>query len=205
MELVRETRWSRHFADETLGIKLVQSKFADGSADINLADLEREWPDWPAKEKVDFAHAVTESKSADLPEIYRFIMKHGDFETWAPIASWVVRKLPREEAVPFIVEACRTVEVGKGEKFYQALALSQDAQAVPVLQECLKRIWADRRLLMDTGFVDAAANDACVCIECLLQLGHRSPDLNDKYRALSNHPINLNRQAAINRLSLYFT
>ena len=39
MELVRETRWSRHYSDELLGVKVVASKFTDGSAIITLDEL----------------------------------------------------------------------------------------------------------------------------------------------------------------------
>ena len=42
MQLVKETRWSRQYEMDDLQTKLFESKFADGSATISVADLEQE-------------------------------------------------------------------------------------------------------------------------------------------------------------------
>lgn len=204
MELTKETRWSRHYADPMLQIKLVQSRFADGTAAITIQELENDWHLWDLRDKLDFAHAVTEAKFDYLPDVYRFIIREGGFETWSAIASWVVRTLPREEYLDWLIDACKQVPVGEGEKLYQAMALTQSAKSVPVLKECLQRTWADRRLMAEDTLFDKPANDAAIIIECLRQLDYDSPDLWEKYEALSHHPINLNKQGAINRLSMFF-
>lgn len=204
MELVYETRWSRHYKDDDLQMRVVESKFADGSASISVRELAGEWEKWEPKEKHDFCQAVTQSRSDHLPDILRFIMKAGDTETWALVATAVVRNLPKGEAFSFISEACRNCPVGKGEPFYQALCFHRWPEAVPVLRECLQRTWADRRLLSEDSIYDWAAHDAVCLIEFLCQMGDRSPDLREKYKILSQHPLNNSRQNAIHRLSGYF-
>lgn len=204
MELVRETRWSLHYADPDMGLKLVQSKFADGSATITSEELEQEWPKWSSTEKNDFCHAINEAKLDCLPDIYRYIMKHGEVESWGAVAAWVVRRLPREETIPWIVDACLNCPIGKGEKLFQALELTEAPEALPTLRKCLDRAWQDPRILRGEGFFDEPAHDAVCCMECMLRLGDTSPDLADKYRTLSNHSIAVNRQNAINRLASFF-
>lgn len=204
MELVRETRWSLHYEDPAMGLKLVQSKFADGSVDISLEELEREWPRWDASAKGDFCHAVNEARMEHLPDIYRYIMKAGDVDCWSAIAAWVVRKLPKQETVDWLINAVQNCPVGKGEKLYQALELTGSREALPTLRKCLERIWRDPRLLRATGYFDEPAHDAVCCIECMLRLGDYSDDLGAKYSVLANHSIEVNRQNAINRLSSFF-
>lgn len=205
MELVRETRWSRHYSDELLGLKLVQSKFADNSAVITLDELKEKWPQWKPDERNDFCHAINEAKIDFLPEVYRFIMAQDpDIPCWSAIAAWVVRKLPEAEFTPWLVEACLYCPPGKGEKLFQALALSKSERARSTLRKCLDRAWNDPKILRSEGYIDEAAMDATVCMECLLQMGEKSPDFADKYRVLSTHNIAVNRESAVSRLGMYF-
>ncbi len=206
MELVRETRWSRHYSDDLLGLKLVQSKFADGSATVTLEELEQAWPAWKPEEKADFCHAINEAKLDILPDIYRFIMKVDppDYESWSAIAAWVVRKLPPEEFAPWLEQACLTCPVGKGEKLMQAFALSKSPKAIETLHKCLKRAWNNPTIFVAEGYIDHAAMDAVVCMECLLQLDAATNDFGQKYQVLAGHGIAVNRESAISRLSMYF-
>lgn len=204
MELVNETRWSRHYSMEELQTKLFESKFADGSATISLEELTREWPGWSNNERMDFCQAVTQARFEHLPEILRFIMVEGNYEAWSAIANSVVKLLPAEVSVPFICNACLKAPVGKGAKFFQALAVSRAPEAIPTLHKCLDRAWADPHLLKDDSLFDWAAYDATCCLEYLLQLGDKSPKLVEKYRILIQHPHALSRQNAISRLSTFF-
>jgi hypothetical protein len=205
MELVHETRWSRHYSFEEMQTRLYQSKFADGSATISMEQLEAEWPAWRLEDKLDFCQAVTAAKFSHLPDVLRFVMQNGDFDLWSEISAWVVRLLPAQESIPFIVEKARQSPIGKGWKFFAALALSNAPEAIPTLRDCLHRIWSDPRLFAETGYFNAVANDATACLENLLLLQDRSPELTDKYNQLITHPIALNRQNAVTRLSPYFS
>ncbi len=204
MELVYETRWSRHYKDDDLEMRVCESKFADGSASITLSELATGWQTWETKEKHDFCQAVTQARFDHLPDILRYIVKNGDFETWALIATSVVRNLPKPEALAFISDTCRTCPVGKGEPFYQALCFHRWPEAIGVLRDCLHRTWTDRRLLSDEVVYDWVAHDATCLIEFLCQLSAVSPDLREKYRVLSQHPLTNSRQNAIHRLGPYF-
>lgn len=204
MELVYETRWSRHYKDDDLQLRVCESKFADGSASITADELAKEWSHWDRKDQVDFCQSVIQAKFVHLPDILRFIMKNGDWETWSAIATSVVRNLPKEEALPFIEEACRVCPVGKGELLFQALAFHRSREVVPTLRECLSRTWSDSRLMSDDAVYDWAAHDATALIEYLSQLGERAPDLREKYQVLVNHPLATNRQNAVHRLTPYF-
>ncbi|MDA7915865.1 hypothetical protein N9B94_01370 [Verrucomicrobia bacterium] len=204
MELVKETRWSRYFEDPLMEMKVTESKFRDDSVSISLNDLRMDWHDWSVEEKQDFSHAVTEATFDHLPEVYRFIMKFGDVECWGAIAAWVPRKISRDIALEWFKEIIHKVPLGKGERFFQGMALTEPVEARVVLRSCLNRIWSESTLMSEDEFFDNAAQDAVCCIEAMKQLDDDSPDLAQKYQMLSVHPININRQAAIHKLSKYF-
>lgn len=204
MELVYETRWSRHYKDDDLEMRVCESKFADASASITVEELATEWDQWEPKERHDFCQAVTQARFPHLPDLLRFVIKHGDFETWALIATSIVRQLPKPEALAFIAEACRTCPVGKGEPFFQALCFHRWPEAVPVLRDALIRTWADRGLFSEDVVYDWVAHDATCLIEFLCQLGHKPADLREKYQMLSQHPLNNSKQNALHRLGPYF-
>lgn len=204
MELVYETRWSRHYKDDDLDMRVCESKFADGSATITLDELSSGWNAWEAKERHDFCQAVTQARFSHLTDVLRYIINKGDFETWALVATAIVRNLPKDEAFSFISKICRTCPVGKGEPFYQALCFHRWPEAVGVLRDCLNRTWADRRLLSDEVVYDWVAHDATCLIEFLCQFGEKTPDLREKFRVLAQHPLNNSRQNAIHRLGPHF-
>ncbi len=188
-----------------MDMKVTESKFRDGSASISLDELAADWEGWGDGEKLDFCHAVTEATFDYLPDVYRFIMKNGDIECWGAIAAWIPRKLPEAEALEWLVEVVHEIPTGKGEKFFQAMALTKSSEAKKALRTCLQRIWDDPSLLSEDNFFDNAAQDAVSCMEAMLQLGDEAPDLNQKYQILAQHPININRQTAIHKLGKYFS
>lgn len=204
MQLVKETRWSRQYEMDDLQTKLFESKFADGSASITVDQLAQEWGGWSALERADFCQAVTQARVPHLGDILRYIMKNGDLASWEAISASIARNLPAEESVPFITDVCKTVPVGKGAKFYQALALSRPAFCRDTLMQCLNRTWSDSRFLSEDEVFDWVANDAVCLIEYLVQLGQNPNTLADKYKVLVRHPNNINKQSAINRLSPFF-
>lgn len=204
MELIRETKWSRLYSMEDLQTKMYESKFADDSASITVEQLQVEWTQWSPTERADFSEAVTQARFPHLPDVLRFIIKRGDFETWSAIANCCVRQLPAAEAMAFVTDVCQRCPVGKGVKFFQALALSKSPQTLPILRKCLERCWNDPQFLDSDSMFDWASYDAVSCMEYLLQLGEPPATLAAKYRILINHPNNLSRQNAINRLGPFY-
>src|SRR6058998_1960129 len=112
MKLSRETRWHREYALEEPKAFYMESKFADGSASITLAELEREWPTWSDWERIDFCQEVGSATFAHLPDILRFVMQHGKMEHWSAIATYVVAHIPADEAILFLLETSSRCELG---------------------------------------------------------------------------------------------
>ncbi|MEW6305979.1 MAG: hypothetical protein AB1705_21090 [Verrucomicrobiota bacterium] len=204
MELTRETRWSRHYNDQELQTKFFESKLADGTAAIALDELAAEWPAWDQAARLDFCEALPPARLPHMGDILRFIMKHGNHENWSTIGATIVKTLPIEESVPFLIQACSKCPVGKGANLFKALALSAAPEAVPTLRQCLERTWGDQTLFDEDVVFDWAAYDAVCLIEFLAQLGDRSAGLREKFKLLSQHHNALSRQNAINRLSGFF-
>src|SRR5437762_71264 len=204
MKLVRETRWHREYAMEQPDHVYQESNFADGSASITLEELEKEWPTWSDWERIDFCEEVDSPGCACMPEVLRFVMQHGDLETWSCIALQVVHCLPREEAVPFLLHACRSCPPEDASNFCQALAKTGAREAVSIIRSHLDRLWTHQGLFQSEKHINVIASSAAFAIQHLLELGDSSPDLSDKYRMLLNHPAELNRQSAQNFLSKYF-
>lgn len=182
----------------------VESKFADGSAYITLEDLAREWPAWSEWERTDFCQQVGHATIPHLPDILRFVMRNGDLDTWSGVASNLGHHLPADEVIPFLIEACRRSPMGEGTNLLQALARSGASVAHEVLRNHLERLWADERVFREENYINSFAADATFCLQHLLELGEKSPDLTEKCKALLKHPNESNRRSAHNLLSKYF-
>lgn len=85
------------------------------------------------------------------------------------------------------------------------MALTKSDSAKELLRRCLNEIWGEKTLLSEDEYFDNAAQDAVCCMEAMLQLGVQSADFRQKYDLLSQHPVTINRQAAIHKLSKYFS
>jgi hypothetical protein len=127
------------------------SHFSDGDATITLDELRRDWHNWPALERIDFCQSFC--NSARVPErvdILRFIVAHGEHDSWSAIALSVAQELPLEESLPVLRLWCQTCEVGCGANYYQAVALTGDPEAHALLKKCFERTWQSSRLLDTT-------------------------------------------------------
>ena len=219
MKLVSETRWHREYALPEPGHFCRESKFFDGSASITLEELEREWPNWSEAERIDFCWSVGQALPTGdgcgkkfqgaqtgkdvfsrLPDMLRFIMRQGNHRTWSAVALDIVRLLPKEESIPFLIMACRKCAMGEGGNLLQALAISGSPDARPMIRDCLDRLWQDKRMFQEEKHINHFAAEATHCIRYLLKLGDASPDLAEKCRALVNHPTPANRDSARNFL-----
>jgi len=203
-KLVKETRWHRTYTLEEPRHFYRESKFADGSAQITLEELAAEWPQWSEDERVDFCQEIGHAKFSHLPDVLRFIMRHGDHQTWSGIALAIVHQLAAEETIPFLLNACRESSVGEASNLLQALAKSGAPEAHVVLREHLDRIWKDERLFIAEPHINHIAASAIFCIQHLLELGEPTGKFENKYQVLLNHPNESNRRQVQNFLAKYF-
>jgi hypothetical protein len=204
MKLVRETRWHREYELDEPNHLFQESKFADGSASITLEQLEREWPTWSAWERIDFCYELSPPGCACMPEVLRFVMQYGDYETWSGIAADIVHHLPREEAVPFLLRVCRNCPPEDASNLSQALAKIGAPEAVSIIRSHLDSLWHNEELSKPAAHINWIASSVTFCIQHLLELGEISSDLAEKYRLLLDHPNESNRQSARNFLSKHF-
>ena len=204
MRLVKETRWHREYALEKPNEFFQESKFTDGTASITLEELQKEWPNWSEWERIDFCQEVWVGQFPHLPDVIRFVMQHGNHETWSSIAFGIVDCLPPEESIPFLVRICRDDSRGGDTNLLAALAKTGAPEARMFLRSNLERLWADERLLMQEKHSNDVAADAVYCIQHLLELGEPAFEFVEKYQVLMNHPNESNREIVRNFLAKYF-
>ena len=202
--LVKETRWHRHYALEEPRHFQRESKFADGSAHITLEELGAEWPSWSEGERIDFCQEVDRATFSHLPDILRFIMCHGDHRNWSGIALTIVRLLPADESIPFLLKACHESPVDEGSTHQQALAKSGAPEAHAMIRNRLECLWKDEGLFITEPHINHVASATIFCIKHLLELGETPAEFTDRYQALLNHPNESNRLQVQNFLAKHF-
>jgi hypothetical protein len=205
MKLRRETRWHREYALEEPNRFFQESKFADGSAAITLAELEKEWPTWNDWERIDFCQELCAANCPDSPDILRFVMAHGEPQHWSGIALDIVYHLPPDEAIPFLLDAYTRFDSERADNIIQALAKSGAPEAHKVLREHLQKLWAHPDLFTEHKYINGVAAAAGNCLRHLLDLGESPEEFRGKYEALLRHPTESNRQIAQNFLTKHFT
>jgi hypothetical protein len=92
------------------------------------------------------------------------------------------------EAVPILEEWCQTDEIGQCANYYQALALTKDARALPFLRDRFHRILSNEGLMAKADFQNWIAFDAVCCMEHMLELGQEIEPLRSAYETLRDHP-----------------
>jgi len=204
MKLSRETRWHRKYALEEPKSFYMESKFRDGSASITLAQLEAEWPKWSDSERVDFCQEVGSATFPYLPDILRFVMRHGEVGHWSAIALDIVAFLPADEAIPFLKDAYVHCEIGHAANILQALSKSGAPEAHKIHRAYLEQVWVHADLLKQEQHINGIASEAVFCIAHLLGLGEPAAEFEDKFKVLASHPNEVNREMAKGFLGKYF-
>jgi len=88
--------------------------------------------------------------------------------------------------------------------YYQAIALTGDAEAHAILKSCFSRIWDTAGLMDDAKFINWIALDAIWCIKELLELAEDPEPYRPAYGALIGHSCKRVTEQAESCLSEYF-
>jgi hypothetical protein len=204
MPLVSERRFMRSYnnADENHSTDV--SRFADGSANISLAELTGNWGRWPERDQHDFCWGCSSlHRHAEFPAMLRFIMEVGDEGQKAGIVGLVAKKLPMEEAFS-ILEKSLAETPRHTSNLIQAIAITKHPKAVTLLREHLTSIWSRSDIWDDDAFLNWTAADAINCIQYLIELGERPADFDTEVRALSEHICAGNRNSCSRNLGKYY-
>lgn len=203
--LSRETRFTRsyHSAEQTQTYEF--SRFMDGSASLTLAELEREWPRWKERERLEFCHACAWLKDqADFPDMVRFILQNDGAEEWSAIALEAGAALPPNEAFEILHRILSTTEIGRASNITQGIAQTKHPQAEATLRVHLAAVWSHPALWENASFINWVAFDATTCITHLIEIGAPPGDFAEQVRLISEHPCPHNRESCRNFLAKYF-
>jgi hypothetical protein len=202
-----ETAFTRHYIsrDRNAGGCEV-SRFMDGSASMVVEQLRNEWPGWTKSQRLDFCQScVWLHNQADFGDMLRFIMARGGSEEWSSAFSGMVAMyLPKDEAFPFLVHALQVQGKGICSNLIQAIATTKHPDARRILCRHLQAIWDNPVLWNTDDFLNWAAADAILCIQCLIELGASPTDFEKYARKLSQHVCPRNRASCREQLSAYY-
>ena len=205
MKLRRETRWHREYEMEEPGHFFHESRFRDGSATITLPELKEQWGGWSDRERIDFCQELREAGCQEFPDVLRFIMANGEPQHWSGIALYIVRRLPADETIPFLLDAYPKFDSHRASNIIQALAMCGAPEAHKILRHHLQKLWAYPDLFTEAKHINVTAAAAIHCLQHLLDLGEPAEEFRDKYEALLRHPTKSNRQMVQNSLTKHFT
>lgn len=188
MPLAREGRWSRYYEHPETKAILIVSRFQDGSASITLEDLQREWPCWDSRERMEFSLASSWlSRSPEFPDILRYIMRVGEADDWSGIAGSVGNLLPSDEAFDLLSNALAATPLGRTGNIVQGIAMTKHRAAQELLRRHLDALWRQPSLWDDDLFTNWIAFDAITSIEHLIELGVPPDELRDRVKLLASH------------------
>jgi len=190
LPVLAEGRWLVKVKDHKGQIILV-SKFFLGTAYISLEELKKEWFNWSEDERISFSRALRSARYDNLDDYLRFIMKNGDYYTLSTLSLTMLRNLPESEFIPFILKKIEETELGEGSNLLQALALSKDHRAVPIIEERLNKLIQHPRFSdipeWSGEYNNPIAHQAALCVEFLLELGVPQNDIRGAIELLLNH------------------
>ncbi len=205
MPLKREERWMRHYENAEKKTWFSMSRFMDGSASITPEQLRAEWPAWKAKERGEFAFAVSRLNDQKIgPDILRHIMQHGGQAEWCGIALAVSSQLPPEEAFVFLAKVLRTIEHGRAANISQALSRVKHPAVQRMLREHLASVWEHPDLWKDDRFINWVASNAISTIAGLINAGATPAEFERKVKKLAQHVCTRNREECKRTLGVHY-
>jgi hypothetical protein len=187
-QIVRETRWSRTYANDSKTCLYFESKFLDGNVSITLEELKTEWPMWSDSERLDFCSAIHCSPPDDSADIFRFLARDETEHVRSTIASCVAHLLPPEECVPLLANWAQAAPPGHRANYLQALSHTSDSRAHEILQSHFAGLFQHPQLMDDAEWYNDIAMDLLWCVKHLLELGTPVADLRPAYDKLAHHP-----------------
>jgi ribosomal-protein-alanine N-acetyltransferase len=195
LALKSEKRFTRQYHSEDGKLRMLASRFEDGSATITYRELRMQWPHWSDEDKLEFVSACNGlCGQADYPDIVRFVMKHGDAIHGSGMALQAATFLGQDEAFELLAGMLRKADSPTA-NITQAIATTRHPDAEAVLRKHLVQLWGHPALWEDDPFNNWVAFDATCCIAHLLQLGVEPGELEDKARQVSRHACRGNRDA----------
>src|SRR5262245_619819 len=201
-DMVRESRWGRHYTSPDGTHSYFESRFMDGSASITFAELKATWDQWPDAEKWDFCHGLSWVKTPERPDMVRFLVENGDHGVWSAIALLVASDLRPEESLPILQGWCQTG--AHTTNYYQAIAHTGSAEAHDILKGRLWRILETPGFMEEHEFLNEIASDAVFCLQHLMELGEDPEPFRAAYETLKNHPCEGIRESTERWLEKYF-
>lgn len=204
LSLQRESRFVRYYKSENESHGSILSKFQDGTASITFDELQREWPQWSPRERMDFLHACNGLlMQPDYADMLRYLMKQDDPNVWSAIALDVAGRLPRDEAFDVLVSALDRIDSHTA-NITQGISATRHANAGEVLQRHFQDLWSRPNLWDDDQFTNWTAFDAICCLSHLLDLGVDPKEFEAQARQLHAHVCAGSRNACSTFLSRHY-
>lgn len=205
LPLGREGRFARRYRSDDHRMGHDISRFMDGSASMDVAELQREWPALTETDRLDFCQGCSWLRDQpDLPDMIRFVLQQAGPKEWSAIALPVASHLPRDEAFDRLYRALHLVGIGRAANITQAMALTKHPEAEPALRHHLAAILAHDGLWDDAEFVNWVAFDATTCIDHLIGLGAAPVDFEEPVRRLASHACDRNRDSCLGFLGQHY-
>ena len=186
--LVRETRWSRTYANKDKTYIYFESNFLDGRASISREELAAEWPTWSDSERLDFCSAIHCAPPDDSADIFRFLATDESEHVRSTIASCVALLLPADESIPLLAAWAEAAPAGHRANYLQAIAHTSDSRAHDVLQHHFAILVQHHQLMDDAELYNDVAMDLVWCIQHLVNLDTPRHTLHSAYEKLAQHP-----------------
>jgi hypothetical protein len=205
MALSGEDRFVREYREEGTQNFHMVSRFMDGSATMTAAELQREWPAWPHRDRIDFCQNCAWLKDQeDFPGMLRFIAVKADPEEWSGIAQSIAVALPSDESFPLLTGALRRMEIEQSANIIQGIALTKPPDVPAFLRDHLEVLWNASDLWKGSKFMNWMAYNTVCCIQHLIETGAPPGDFEDKVRKLAKHPCGNNRSTCRGRMRKYY-
>ncbi len=187
-QILKETRWSCTYRNESKTLQYFESKFLDGSASITFEELIAEWPTWTDSDRFDFCSAIHCAPPENSADIFRFLAADKTEHVRSTIASCIARLLPSDESIPLLASWARTAPAGQRANYLQAIAHTSDSRAHAILADHFAILLKHPQLMDNAEWYNDIAMDLVWCIQNLLELETPTDDLQAAYEKLTLHP-----------------
>ena len=194
-ELVKATEWSYHFKCGEKSFCRISRFLAEEGFAVDASVLRDRWPLMNHAERLDFAgnFSAKEQWTENDTEILDIIMADGDDVIWAMCALAMLRHPDRDRVIAFLTERVRTSISSFALNCVQALGLSEDRRAVPVIRARYYQLVAELEResvigVPDDIFRGPIPYHAFFCVAGALFKIERSPEYEQAIRQFFDHP-----------------
>ena len=153
-----------------------------------VSELADSWIVWNETDRLAYAKQLARYEGEELPELLRFVMRHGDSISKLEISHKVACFLPEEEAVSLLLDCMSEDYLGPRANFIAALAMTRSDRTVDLLRSHLVKLYNSPDLWKNDDFCNYTALDLIWCLHYLIKLGVPPSDLNAIYLRMLDHP-----------------